>query len=341
MNMRRKGKNARIAITFAFFCLSMIYTTIMLSIIGNHITNNFAHGQTDNTASIANNQFDVYKIPLQKVSVGDIEIAYKTFGNGTNTVLLISGGSNTMNFWDPYLLKELARKNTIIVFDSRGIGNSTSGEKPFSIKQFANDTVGLLDTIGVSNKVDILGFSLGSLVAQEIAYMHQDKVNRLILYGSLCGGKDAIPPSPVLQNFTDALQNPERANSTSDGEIYGILGNVLFPTKWINENPDYLERMPRQGVSIDPADATKLLGAFMSWVQTESCDKLNTIKMPTLVIVGTDDAVTSPENSLNLVKGVPGAWLIQVKGGGHGLMFQNPGVFTNALQAFLAISTTL
>jgi pimeloyl-ACP methyl ester carboxylesterase len=340
MNIRIKKKNTRIAITVAFFCFSIISATTMLSNTGSPNTNNFAQGQTNNTKSSSNNQFDVYKIPMQKVTVGDIDMAYKTFGNGTNTVLLISGGSNTMNFWDPYLLNGLARNNTVIVFDSRGVGETSSGDKPFSIKQFANDTVGLLDAIGVSDKVDVLGFSLGSLVAQEIAYMHQEKISRLILYGSLCGGNDAIPPSLALQNFTDALQNPERVNSTSDGEIYGVLGDVLFPKKWIHENPNYLERMPRQGVSISPADATKLLGAFMSWVQTESCDKLNTIKVPTLVIVGTDDIVTLPGNSLNLVKGIPGAWLMQVYGGGHGLMFQYPEVFTNALQAFLALSPT-
>lgn len=92
------------------------------------------------STSIANNQFDVYIIPVQIVTVGDIEIAYKTFGNGTNTILLISGGSNTMHFWDRYLLNELARNNPLIVFDNRGIGDTKSGDKTFSIKQFANFT---------------------------------------------------------------------------------------------------------------------------------------------------------------------------------------------------------
>ncbi|HKR74035.1 MAG TPA: alpha/beta hydrolase, partial [Candidatus Nitrosocosmicus sp.] len=271
--------------------------------------------------ALANKHFDIYKIPIQKASVGDIDIAYKKFGNGTNTILLISGGSNTMNFWDPYLLSQLAKNYTIVVFDSRGIGNTSSGEKPFSIKQFANDTAGLLEAIGVTAKVDVMGFSLGSLIAQEVAYMHQDKVNRLMLYGSMCGGKDAVPPSPVLQNFTNALQDPARTNSTSDPETYGILDDVLFPIDWMQENPDYMTKIPRQGVSINASDATKLLGAFMSWTQTESCDKLSAIKVPTLVIVGTEDVVTVPENSLNLVKGIPGAWLIQIEDGGHGVMF--------------------
>ncbi len=341
MNSNSTRKNTSVALTIIFFTFLLIVSgntaTLLVDI---NSSNQNVFGQLNQSALTSNKLIDIYKIPLQKAAVGDIEIAYKTFGNGTNTILLISGGSNTMNFWDPHLLNQLAKNNTVIVFDSRGIGNTTAGDKPFSIKQFANDTVGLLDTLGVTNKVDIMGFSLGSLVAQEIAYMHQDKVNRLILYGSMCGGKDVIPPSTALQNFTNALQNPDRTNSTSDNETYGVLDDVLFPPKWMMENPDYLTKIPRQGVSINASDATKTLGAFMSWTQTESCDKLSAIKVPTLVIVGTEDSVTSPGNSLNLAEGIPGAWLIQIKGGGHGVMFQYPEVFTNAVTSFLDYSPT-
>ena len=134
---------------------------------------NLVYAQT----SQAEKEIDIYKIPIKKVRVNDIDVAYKRIGNDSNVIVLISGGSNTMNFWDPHMIKELSKDNTILVFDSRGIGNTTSGSKPFSIKQFANDTVGLLDALRINNKADILGFSLGSLVAQEIAYMHPERVN--------------------------------------------------------------------------------------------------------------------------------------------------------------------
>jgi pimeloyl-ACP methyl ester carboxylesterase len=338
MNKNYLGKiNNVVVILTAVFCFVLIASSNTLpSFIGSTIPGPFVYVQANLPSLNSESQFDIYRIPMKKASVGDIDIAYKTFGNGTNTILLVSGGSNTMNFWDPNLLKTLAKNNSIIVFDSRGIGNTTSGDKPFSIKQFANDTVGLLDAIGVRDKVDVMGFSLGSLVAQEVAYMHQEKVNRLILYGSLCGGQNAIPPSPVLRGFTNALQAPERTNSTSDNQTYGFLDDVLFPPKWMQENPDYLDKMPRQGVSINSADAARLLGAFMDWVKTESCNKLDEIKVPTLVIVGTDDVVTSPANSLNLVMGITGAWLIQIWGGGHGVMFQYPEEFANAIEAFIA-----
>jgi pimeloyl-ACP methyl ester carboxylesterase len=163
--------------------------------------------------------------------------------------------------------------------------------------------------------------------------MHPETVNRLILYGSLCGGKEVVPPSSALIKFTDSLENPQNMSGI---ERERILGNVLFPEKWMQEKPDYLAKIPRDGISISPSDARQLKAAFFSWVQAESCNKLNTIKSPTLVIVGTEDGATPVGNSLNLVRGIPGAWFVQIKDGGHGVMFQYPREFTRILQTFLA-----
>jgi alpha/beta hydrolase fold len=112
----------------------------------------------------------------KKVHVGDIDIAYKIFGKG-NPVLLIAGTSATMDFWDPFVLRQLSANHTVIVFDNRGMGNTTSGNRPFSISQFANDTAGLLDALKIREPVDVMGHSLGSFIAQELALMHPDKVN--------------------------------------------------------------------------------------------------------------------------------------------------------------------
>ena len=90
---------------------------------------------------------DVYtKAQTEHVQVGDINIAYKRFGQG-KPILFISGTSQTKDAWEPTLLSQLAAaaNHTVIVFDNRGIGETTVGTKPFSIEQFANDTVGLLD----------------------------------------------------------------------------------------------------------------------------------------------------------------------------------------------------
>jgi len=126
-------------------------------------------------------------MPLKKVHVVDIDIAYTTLGKG-RPFLLISGAGANMDAWAPSTLKNLSTNHTVIVFDNRGVGNTTTGTKPFSIQQLANDTAGLLDALKIQ-KADVLGYSMGGMVAQQLAVTHPEKVNRLLLVAASCGGK--------------------------------------------------------------------------------------------------------------------------------------------------------
>jgi hypothetical protein len=128
-----------------------------------------------------------------KVKVGDIDVSYKIFGKG-QPLLLIPGFSQTMDMWDPIVLNNLSSNHTVIIFDNRGIGNTSAGIKSPSIQQFANDTAGLIDVLGIKKPVDILGLSMGGFIAQELTLLHPEKVNRLIIHASSCGGKESLPP---------------------------------------------------------------------------------------------------------------------------------------------------
>ena len=114
------------------------------------ITINRVYGQQPDqmdlniTDSSANIQTTSEKI----VQVGDIEIAYKMSGNG-EPIVLISGGSADKNAWDPSFISDLSSNHTVIVFDNRGVGNTTIGSQPYTIDQLANDTAGLLDALGM------------------------------------------------------------------------------------------------------------------------------------------------------------------------------------------------
>jgi len=120
----------------------------------------------DNNANANANTLNIQNIPAKKVHVGDIDIAYKTFGKG-DPIILINGYSFAMDSWDPTLLGTLASNHTVIVFDNRGIGNTTSGNEKFSIEQFANDAAGLLQALNIK-KADVLAWSLGGRIAQEL-----------------------------------------------------------------------------------------------------------------------------------------------------------------------------
>jgi hypothetical protein len=99
------------------------------------------YGQINQTISEIVGSLNIQDIQAKKVHVGDIDIAYKTFGKG-NHILLISGSGNVMDVWPTHFLKELASNHTVIIFDNRGVGgvgNTTVGTRPVSIGQFAND----------------------------------------------------------------------------------------------------------------------------------------------------------------------------------------------------------
>ena len=96
-----------------------------------------------------------------------------------------------MDMWEPIILKALALSDYgVIVFNNRGTGGSSIGDKEYSIGQLANDAAGLLDALSI-NRADVLGWSMGSYIAQDLALIHPSKVNDLILYGSGPGGEKA------------------------------------------------------------------------------------------------------------------------------------------------------
>ena len=172
-------------------------------------TVHLAFGKTEQDNSSTKFRINLQYTETKKVHVGDIDINYKMFGKG-QPLLLINGFSAPLEFWDPTLLMNLAYNHTVIPFDNRGIGNSTVGHKNFTIAQFANDTSSLMDALSIK-KPDVIGWSMGGMIAQELALNHPDKVDKLVIYGSSCGGKESKQPSP---NVTRAFEN--LPNSTQE-----------------------------------------------------------------------------------------------------------------------------
>jgi pimeloyl-ACP methyl ester carboxylesterase len=261
------------------------------------------------------------------VKVNDIEVAYKLFGKG-EPLFLIPGFSMTMDMWDPIVLHLLSSNHTIIIFDNRGIGNTTAGNKTPSIPQFANDTAALIDVLGIKKPVDILGLSMGGFIAQELALLHPEKVNRLVIHASSCGGKESLPPQVSPQVMTSMISG----NATVD-----IFASTLFPKKWITEHTDYIQK--NIAVPMDKVSKQSLQLQFEAnskWAGT--CNRLSTITKPTLVITGSEDITSPPVNSLRIAEKIPGAWLVQIRGGGHGVMFQYPQQFASILETFFSVT---
>lgn len=302
------------------------FVFLMLSADFNHIPAVYSQNQSSSFQAEARALHDM---PTQKVKVGDIAIAYKQLGEGNaKPIVLITGLGATMDMWNPLLLEQLTSSNySVTIFDNRGVGESTAGTKEFSISQFANDTAGLLDALNIT-KADILGFSMGSFIAQELTLANPEIVDKLILYASLCGGNESKPASPEVDQ---AFSKP----SVSPQEQMQKTIPLLFPTGWFKANPNYTNYMPipKELVSLDIMG--KQGNAAVNWAQTGNCNAISNITQPTLIIVGSDDLFTQASNSLILAERISGSWLVQVGNSGHGLMYQYPDAFNRLILTFL------
>jgi len=265
------------------------------------------------------------KTAIKVVHVGDIDMAYQILGEG-EPLLLIMGYSGTMDLWAPEVLKELALKYQVIIFDNRGMGETTASDKEFTIELFADDTRGLLDALGIE-RAYVLGWSLGTYITQELTLRYPDRVEKLILYAGDCGGKEAIYPGPKIM---DALGDTS-ASSRERGER---LLATLFPEKWLKEHPDPRTYFPEVTETSSPENIERQYQAWQKWKGTYS--RLAKITQPTLLITGTEDVNTPWQNSLMLIDIIPGAWLVQLEGGGHGVMYQYPKKFSRIVLTFLA-----
>ncbi len=253
-------------------------------------------------------------LPVQKAAVGDVELAYRDVGAG-EPLLLIMGFSGTMDNWDPIFLQALSRKYRVITFDYRGVGASDAGSEPFTIPLYASDAAGLLDALGIS-RANVLGWSMGTNVAQEMVLAYPDKVDHLVLYAADAGGDTAILPSPEviagLSNVSGSLQ--DRADS---------LLKLLAPPAWMAEHGDYFNQIFSESMEIaSPVAIMQQVQAMIAW---QGCyDRLPLIASDTLLVTGTEDVITPSGNSLLMVEKIPNAWLVQLKVGGHGAMYQYP-----------------
>jgi pimeloyl-ACP methyl ester carboxylesterase len=289
------------------------------------------------------NSLNLEDIPVEKVHVGDIDVGYKMFGKG-DPILLIQGLGGSMNSWHPSILKELSSNHTVIIFDNRGVGNTTTGTKQFSIQQFANDTVGLLDGLKIQ-KANVLGFSMGSFIAQQLAVTHPEKVNRLLLVGSTCGGKESIPQSPENLKLGEKIISSIVNNTPiKPQEMKTVLSWGPGPT-WIKLHPEALETIPTNPKDLVPSDMTlntymQQTNAVQNWKSTNwsgVCSQLTKISQPTLVLTGTEDlAIPGPANSIIIAGKIPGAWLVQIPAAGHNVMDQYPAEIGKILNTFLS-----
>ena len=272
--------------------------------------------------------------PTQFQDVGDVRLAYRRFGKeGAPPLVCLQHFTGTMNNWDPVHTNRLAQDRPVVLVDYRGVGRS-GGEAPDSIPGMARDIIEFIRTL-VAEQVDLFGFSIGGMIAQQIVLDAPELVRRLILVGTTpAGGEGMTELSPQVReivfwpNSTDAERLLELFFSpTATSQAAG--------SAWLSR---IAARQEDREPSASPQVAGAQLTAATVWNQVtgERYGYLKDIPHRTLVVNGHDDIMIPTVNSFILQQRLPDARLILFPDSGHGSHFQFPDEFAETAAGFLA-----
>jgi len=239
----------------------------------------------------------------------------------------------TLDNWDPAVADPLASGREVILFDNAGVGRST-GRVPHTIQGMATHVLAFVDALGVTT-CDVLGFSLGGMVAQQIALERPSIFRKMVLVGTAPrGGQDVMH-----------VEKPSLAKPFSDPTLrgYARLQRIFFaPTESSQAaGQAFVARLAQRSDDLDPPSGPEVaaaqIAAFREWEQFsgERFADLPTIVQPTLVVNGVHDEMIPVSNSYSLGAHLPNAVLLTYPDSGHGSLFQFHESFTRQAAAFL------
>lgn len=270
-------------------------------------------------------------VPTQTITAGGVNYAYRELGksNGGTPVVLLVHLAAVLDNWDPRVVDGMAAKHHVIAFDNRGIGAS-SGTPSSSMEQMADDAITFIQAKGFE-QVDLLGFSMGGMVAQEIVLKKPQLVRKMVLAGTGPAGGEGISTVSGV-TFYDMLR----------GFLTGQdAKQFLFFTRTpggIEAGKAFLARLKERTENRDQEISVRAflaqLEALRTWGNKQPAD-LSVVKQPVLVVNGDNDRMVPTPNTHDLARRLPNSELIIYPDAGHGGAFQFHDDFVLKTLAFL------
>jgi len=260
-----------------------------------------------------------------------VDYAYRDAGEGGVPLVLLQHFRGNLDSWDPALVDHLAAARRVIAFDNAGVGGST-GTTPHVIEQMAYDAIEFITAMGVS-QADILGFSIGSFVAQEIALIRPALVRNLILASAApkgaagmhgwapdvigAVGKPETSPAEYLDVFFARSSSSRRAGQEALQRMYARTENRDTATTWATREAQY--------------------DAVCTWGIPDHAQlqRLSCLEMPVFVANGDSDPMILPHYSYLLAGLIPHARVTIYPDSAHGFLFQHHAEFAADVEAFL------
>ncbi|MFX0019039.1 MAG: alpha/beta fold hydrolase [Promethearchaeota archaeon] len=264
---------------------------------------------------------------MPKVKVDGVNLYYETHGDGS-PLLMIQGLSENVYWWDRPMIEELSKHFKTVIFDNRGVGRSDDLDEDISIEMMATDALGLMDALSI-NQAHILGHSLGGMVAQELAIKFPERIKKLVLCSTSCGGSKAEIPSIETQKLLTKLSIRKHTRDlTEEGMTH------IFTKTFLDENSEFMEKKV-DDILIIPTGPTTFKAQMAAWMRYNSCRKLKNINIPTLILHGKQDILVPPSNAELLAEKMPGAEIIYFDSNAHIIHTEEPDKFIKTLLKFL------
>jgi len=271
-------------------------------------------------------------VPTASLSANGVDFAYRELGkqNGGTPVVLLGHLAAVLDNWDPRVVDGMAAKHHVVVLDNRGIGAS-SGSPANSIEQMADDAITFIKAKGFE-QVDLFGFSMGGMIAQEIVLKEPQLVRKMILGGTGPAGGEGISTVAGVANY-DLLRGLLTGQDPKQYLFFtrtpaGIEAGKAFLTR-------LKERTEHRDKEIAISAYVAQLQALGAWGQKRPAE-LSVVKHPVLIVNGDDDRMVPTANSRDLARRLPNSTLLIYPDAGHGGVFQFHADFVPRALEFLA-----
>jgi pimeloyl-ACP methyl ester carboxylesterase len=262
-------------------------------------------------------------MPVAKTE--NLDIYYEIIGQGEPLVMIRGIGSNVDHWYEQ--VPVLSKKYQLLVFDNRGIARSSDPGGFFSTKDMAADTIALMESVGIK-KAHVLGYSMGGMIAQELALAYPEKISGLILVATDCGISLRIKAPPEYSRlFSEMIR-------LGTNEAKTAAACCLFAKQTFESRPDIIERYAEVSLRF-PASQKTLERQWEAINRHDACGRLQNIAAPTLAITGSEDVLIPPENSRVLAERIPDARVRSIDGGGHLFVVEQAHRFNEAVFGFL------
>lgn len=262
---------------------------------------------------------------MTNIMINDIELYYEVHGQG-KPLLLVAGLASDSQSWQP-AINDLTQHFQVIIFDNRGVGRTTPQDIETTIPKMADDCIELVKHLGFK-AVNLLGHSMGGMIAQDCAVRYPGYIEKLVLCGtSTCLSERS---KALLSDWANYLDTGIPSDLWFKNLFYWIFSNKFF------DNPVNVKVALEYAIEYPyPQSATAFKNQVQALLNYNSKDEISTIQSETLVIAGEEDLFFTLEEVKQLSEQIPNSSFSLIKNAAHSIHMESPNDFTHCVVKFL------